>query len=192
MKKRILTRAAGTGTKLLLSLLVLLLALTGCNAPNTPMETTPEETTAEMDATESGTGEFVTDGNETIGDTQQVESLIMPEPHGGYLDEEKLLIVNQIMKDSANNPGFRWFSDEYLYGTYYYGLYGECVVICELGQWGSERLIWVRTEERLYPLEEAVSEGLLTQAEVDEINAYHIAFTDYVIKKIAETRENER
>ena len=44
MKTRILTRAAGMGTKLLLSLLVLLLALTGCNAPKTPMDTTPEET----------------------------------------------------------------------------------------------------------------------------------------------------
>jgi len=44
MKKRILTRAAKMGAKILLSLLVLLLALTGCNAPKTPIDTTPEET----------------------------------------------------------------------------------------------------------------------------------------------------
>ena len=38
MKKRILTRTAGIGTKLLLSLLVLLLALTGCNASDNQPE----------------------------------------------------------------------------------------------------------------------------------------------------------
>ena len=83
MKRKTMTRATGMGMKLLLSLLVLLLALTGCNAPNTPMDTTPEETpevtpgetTMETpEETTQGTPED-TAGIELGGDSELIRSL---------------------------------------------------------------------------------------------------------------------
>ena len=127
MKKRNLTHAAKMETKLLLSLLVLLLALTGCNAPNTPMDTTPEETPevtpgetteAMPEETTQGTPEETTQGtpeDTTVPVEDTTEETTAPEPIEAKYDIFKAMIAasyndkQSISADTFASGVFNWY-----------------------------------------------------------------------------------
>ena len=187
MKRKTMTRATGMGMKLLLSLLVLLLALTGCNAPNTPMDTTPEETS---EVTPEETTEDLVEDTTAEPETGKTTDWVPPELPGGVPSQE---LQDAISMAHQNRFGSPWKYYYEAFAVTYYGLYDDCAVLFLPGQYcitqeiliGDYTFIYnysfslcVYRDGEIYDLSEAYSSGWITEDQLVTIYMIHTAFNN--------------
>ena len=173
--------------KLLLSLLVLLLALTGCNAPNTPMDTTPEETS---EVTPEETTEDLVEDTTAEPETGKTTDWVPPELPGGVPSQE---LQDAISMAHQNRFGSPWKYYYEAFAVTYYGLYDDCAVLFLPGQYcitqeiliGDYTFIYnysfslcVYRDGEIYDLSEAYSSGWITEDQLVTIYMIHTAFNN--------------
>ena len=184
MKKRTFRRVTQTGAKLLLSILALLLVLTGCNVPTPPSEGSEEESSVVLPDEGNTTGEPQAD---------TPAPLSMPIPTGGSLSAEQKENVRDLWYRTRGERLLIFGEEGYFAGARYYGQYGSCFIFFDPTMYFETATtiggtsfssaysfeLFAVTEDSICDLQTAFENSLVTAEQIERIADYHASFEAY-------------